>query len=147
MTIVITPLSAADAVAVQQLLIAGLTERWGHYVPSLNPDIGALPRVSPGSLTLVAKVDGVLVGTGTLRPLAGGRGEIVRMSTTLNRRRTGIAALVLRELLAHAQTKGMQEIVLETTSSWDSAIALYTKRGFIKTHELAGDSHFALRLP
>lgn len=147
MTIVITPLSAADAVAVQQLLIAGLTERWGHYVPNLNPDIEALPRVSPGSLTLVAKVDGVLVGTGTLRPLVGGRGEIVRMSTALNHRRTGIATSVLKELMAHAQATGMQEIVLETTSSWESAMAFYTLHGFVKTHELAGDSHFTLRLP
>lgn len=140
------PLGAADALGVKQLLISGLTERWGHYVPSFNPDLEAFPQSPLGALTLVAKLDGVLVGTGTLRLLDGHRGEIVRMSTATGSRRMGIAALVLHQLIAHAQAIGLKEITLETTSSWDSAIALYTKHGFVKTHERDGDSTFALRL-
>ncbi|MBQ0936075.1 GNAT family N-acetyltransferase [Ideonella paludis] len=146
MNIVITPLAAADALGVKQLLMAGLTERWGHYVPSFNPDIEAFPEAPLGALTLVAKREGALVGTGTLRLLEGPRGEIVRMSTATGSRRMGIAALVLKRLIAHAQASGVKEIMLETTSSWDSAIALYTQHGFVKTHEHDGDSHFALRL-
>lgn len=146
MSIVIAPLGAADALGVKQLLISGLTERWGHYVPSFNPDLEAFPQNPLGSLTLVVKLDGALVGTGTLRLIEGHRGEIVRMSTATGSRRRGIAALVLNRLIAHAQASGLNEIMLEATSSWDSAIALYTKHGFVKTHERDGDCYFALRL-
>jgi ribosomal protein S18 acetylase RimI-like enzyme len=60
--------------------------------------------------------------------------------------RTGVASRILTLLLEHARNSGVQEVVLETTSTWDSAIAFYTKHGFAKTHEQNGDTHFAYHL-
>ncbi|TDM09856.1 MAG: hypothetical protein C4K60_05485 [Ideonella sp. MAG2] len=146
MSTVVAPLCVADALGVKQLIISGLTERWGHYVPSFNPDLEGFPQSPLGSLTLVAKRDGVLVGTGTLQLLDGESGEVVRMATATGSRRVGIGALILSRLIAEAQASGLKKLALETTSSWDSAVALYTKHGFVKTHERDGDSYFALRL-
>ena len=90
--------------------------------------------------------DGIVVGTGSLRIVGARRARIVRMSTARERRRHGVAAAILQRLLDHARGSGVNEGVVETTSSWESAIAFYTKHGFIRTHEQDGDTHFVLRL-
>ena len=146
MSFIVAPLNTEDAAAVKQLLIAGLSERWGRYEPGFNPDIESFPSSYSDSLTLVAKSEGVVVGTGTLRTVSARRAEVVRMSTASNRRRSGIATAILKLLLEHARANGVQEVVLEATSSWESAITFYTKHGFARTHEHAGDTYFAYHL-
>lgn len=146
MSVIVAPLSSEDVPAVKQLLIAGLSERWGEYGPRYNPDIEAFPSSDSGSLVLVAKSVGLVVGTGTLRPISARQAEVVRMSTAPSSRRSGVASTILSLLLAHARATGVSEVVLETTSSWASAIAFYTKHGFAKTHEHDGDTHFAYHL-
>ena len=142
MSLVVAPLNAEDAAAVRQLLIDGLSERWGDYEPRFNPDLEAYPEGYSGSLVLVAKAAGAVVGTGTLRPVSQERSEIVRMSTAPRSRRSGVATAILRSLLDHARATGTKEVVLETTSSWASAVAFYCKHGFTRTHEEAGNTHF-----
>ncbi len=69
MSVVVAPLNAEDTAAVRQLLIDGLSERWGAYDPCFNPDLEAFPQSYLGSLILVAKTAGDIVGTGTLRSI------------------------------------------------------------------------------
>jgi ribosomal protein S18 acetylase RimI-like enzyme len=146
MSVIVAPLNTEDVAAVKQLLVAGLSERWGSYEPTYNPDIEAFPSSYSNSLILVAKSELGVVGTGTLRPISARQAEVVRMSTCPRSRRNGVASKILTLLLEHARTTGVQEVVLETTSSWASAIAFYTKHGFAKTHEQNGDTHFVRHL-
>lgn len=147
MSFIVAPLKTEDTAAVRQLLIDGLTERWGAYEPRFNPDLEAFPEGSSGSLILVAKAAGAVVGTGTLRPVSLQRSEVVRMSTALTYRRSGVATAILRLLLDHARATGTKEVVLETTSSWASALAFYSKYGFTRTHEQDGNTHFIHLVP
>jgi ribosomal protein S18 acetylase RimI-like enzyme len=146
MSVIVAPLNAEDTAAVRQLLIDGLSERWGAYDPCFNPDLEAFAQSYLGSLILVAKTAGAVVGTGTLRSISPRRVEIVRMSTATTSRRMGVASAILQQLLEHARAVGAQEVVLETTSSWSSAVAFYTKHGFARTREHGGDTHFIQHL-
>ncbi|MCA3220493.1 MAG: GNAT family N-acetyltransferase [Burkholderiales bacterium] len=146
MSVVVAPLSTEDSSSVRQLLIDGLSERWGTYEPRFNPDLEAFPQSFSGSVILVAKTGGAVVGTGTIRPIGPCAFEIVRMSTAASSRRTGVASTILKHLLEHASAVGAHEVVVETTSSWASAVAFYVKHGFAITHDEGGDTHFILRL-
>ena len=129
----------------RQLLIAGLTQRWGSYEASFNPDIEGFPGSYDDSFVLVAKQAGVVVGTGTLRQTGASRAQIVRMSVAAPSRRTGIGSLILSHLLEFARERAVHEVCLETTSSWSSAIKFYARHGFLKTHEQGDDSYFLFK--
>ena len=143
--LIVAPLNTEDAFAARQLLVAGLTERWGTYDATLNPDIEDFPGSYTDSVVLVAKQAGEVVGIGTLRPIDRGRSEVVRMSVAAARRRSGVGSLILSNLLRTAREQGVHEVSLETTSSWSSAVKFYTRHGFVKTHEQDGNSYFCLK--
>ena len=128
------------------LIIEGLRDRWGAYDPAKNPDLDAFPAHFQDSVILIARQDDCLVGTGILRPSTAGEAEIVRMSVRRDLRRMGIGARILSELLAIARRGGIKTVRLETTATWESAVAFYEKHGFRRTHITAGDRHFALEL-
>lgn len=132
--------------AVRQLIVDGLTERWGRYDANFNPDIESFPTAYVDSTTLVALRLEQVAGTGTLIPSCDGRAEIVRMSVARNSRRSGIGSLILIQLINIAREQGMREVVLETSSSWASAIEFYLRCGFRKTHESGGDTYFVYSL-
>lgn len=144
--IVVAPMKPEDAAAVRRLLVDGLAERWGTYETRLNPDIEALPQVRNDAVVLVATSSGEVVGTGTLVPTAERRAEVVRMSVARNRRGSGIGTLLLSHLLQLADERGVVEVCLETTSSWSSAVRFYLQRGFRKTHEQNGNTHFVCKI-
>ena len=104
--VIVAPLKTEDASAVRQLLIAGLTERWGSYEASFNPDIEGFPGSYADPFVLVAKQGSVVVGTGTIRQTGASRAEIVRMSVAASSRRTGIGSLILSHLLEFARESG-----------------------------------------
>lgn len=141
--VIIARLKTEDASCVRQLLVDGLTERWGTYEARYNPDIEVLPRGYDDSVFLVAKLSGQVVGTGVLRPIGSDRGEIIRMSVTGSHRRIGIGSLILGHLLGRASELHMREVCLETTSSWDSAVKFYLRQGFRRTHEEGSNSYFS----
>jgi len=143
--VIVERLKEEDAITVSQLLIAGLTERWGSYEARFNPDIEGLPGSDERSVVLVAKLAGTVVGTGTLRPTGPSQAEVVRMSVALSNRRTGVGSLILSNLLHLAREQGFHEVSLETTSSWTSAVEFYTRHGFAKAHEQDGDTHFRFK--
>lgn len=134
-------LTPRDHAAARQLLIAGLTERWGRYDAGLTPDIDNFPSSFGDATTVVATTSGQVIGTSTLVVRSPRQGEIVRMSVAREYRRSGIGGRILERLLAVAQQRRLDSVALETTSSRESAVRFYAKHGLRKTHE-AGDGTF-----
>jgi ribosomal protein S18 acetylase RimI-like enzyme len=133
-----------DQGEVRELILAGLADHWGVLDPSKNPDLEDMAAAYPGGTTLVARMEGRIVATGTLVPRGEGNAEIVRMSVAADHRRMGLGSRVLGELLDRAKAEGFRRIVLETTSTWTEVIAFYTKAGFRITHNQGGDTYFEL---
>ena len=73
-----------------------------------------------------------LVGCGALKELGPEHGEIKSMRTANAYRRKGVAALMLRHILAEARRRSYQRLSLETGSmaAFAPAHALYTRFGF-----------------
>jgi len=141
--VVVAPLNSEDISAARQLLIDGLEERWGSYTAHFNPDVEAFPATYDAALVLVAKESDRIIGTGTLKLLEPHRAEIVRMSVTRAHRRSGVGSRILGDLLNLARQHGVREVVLEITSTWDSAMSFYVQQGFRRTHEQDGNTYFS----
>lgn len=73
-----------------------------------------------------------LAGIGALKALGDGSGEIKSMRTDPNCLRRGVAAALLRHIVAEARQRGYNRLSLETGSgtSFEPALALYRKHGF-----------------
>jgi GNAT superfamily N-acetyltransferase len=136
----------ADQDAVRALILDGLRERWGRLDPSLNADLDDIARSYDGAVVLVARLDGRVVGTGTL-VRRGDVGEIVRMSVVPAVRRHGIGRALVDALLDAARVRDLTRVVLETTEEWTDAVAFYERCGFARTHVEIGrfgrDVHLA----
>ncbi len=141
--ILIRPFSPADQTAARALILAGLQEHWGTLDPTLNPDLDDIARHYAHGVFLTAWQAGVLVGTGALIPEAPGVSRIVRMSVDRECRRGGIGRRILNRLIDHARAQGDRRIVLETTDTWQDAIAFYLRCGFHITGRGDGEIHFA----
>lgn len=138
----IRPFRSEDQSAAQALILAGLAAHWGWLDPTLNPDLEDIAASYRHSLFLVQYDEGRLVGTGAVVPEGVGVGRIVRMSVDRGERRKGYGRALLQALITAAAERGMTKIVLETTATWDDAIAFYEANGFCRTHEADGDVHF-----
>ena len=142
----IRPFQPEDQSAVKALILAGLEERWGTIDPAKNPDLDEIAVSYAGGFFRVAEMDGRIVGTGALVPRAEGESEIRRMSVARDLRRRGIGGAILDRLIGDAQASGCRRIILETTSTWEDAVAFYRKRGFGITHRQGGDTYFLREL-
>lgn len=73
-----------------------------------------------------------IAGVGALRTLAADHGEIKSMRTHPDHLRRGVAAALLRHIVARARAAGMTRLSLETGSgpAFDPALALYRAHGF-----------------
>ena len=138
-----TPFDQDDAKA---LILSGLIEHWGTPDYSLNPDLNDIATSYAGQVFLVARLERELVGTGALIFERQNAGRIVRMSVAKAHRRAGIASRVLTTLVTHAQSRGYDTLVLETTETWHDAIAFYLRHGFRPTHHANGEAHFVKQL-
>jgi len=78
--------------------------------------------------------DGELLGMGALKELNPSTGEIKSMRTDAKHLRKGVGAAILDHLLKVARSRGYRRVSLETGTgpSFDPALALYRKRGFVK---------------
>lgn len=88
--------------------------------------------VPPHGRFFLAKLDDEAVGMGGWRwggPVEGDA-EIKRMYVREARRRTGIARIILDELVRTAKEAGVRRLVLETGSAQPEAIAMYRRAGF-----------------
>jgi GNAT superfamily N-acetyltransferase len=144
--IVIRPFRVEDQDAANSLILAGLVEHWGWLDPTMNPDLDDIASTYADGVFLVALQGGQVVGTGALVPEAEGVGRIVRMSVHTHLRRQGVGARILQHLCEFARQAGYQQLVLETTSTWEDAVAFYEKHGFRAIGSWDGDTHFVLPL-
>lgn len=149
-SIVIKPFKKENQEAVQNLILAGLSEHWGKLNPALNADLNDICTSYADATFLVAWLGDHIVGVGALIPKGNNIGEIVRMSVAENMRRQGIATKILEYICEEAQKLGFTKIVLETTSTWHDVITFYQNFGFQITHrqegEFGGETHFAYDL-
>ena len=114
--------------------------------PGRNPDLEEIGTAYAQAVFLVAVQQGRVIGTGALIPTADASAEIVRMSVAADMRRKGVASALLQALCARARTLGVRQLVLETTETWQDAIAFYEHAGFKETHHSNGDIYFRLEL-
>ena len=146
--VTVRPFTGADQQAVRDLVLAGLQDRWGTLDPSLNPDLedmgGHYGRL--GGQTVVAEIDGEIVGTGTLYRGDAAAAVLARMSVSGAHRGRGIGKRLVRELADGARAAGYTRIECETTDSWQDAISLYLACGFEIVDRRDGDVFFRLTL-
>lgn len=128
----------ADQRGVRDLVLAGLGEHWGDVDPKLNPDLDDIATSYGHGRTLVAELDGALVGTGTVVPRGDGVAEIVRVSVDSARRGRGIGRQIVDELVRVAQSWEVERVVLETTADWSEVVAFWLRCGFVLTHHEDG---------
>jgi GNAT superfamily N-acetyltransferase len=144
--VTILPFQREDQIEVRNLILAGLAEHWGTIVPGLNPDLNNIHLTYAHAVFLVARYQGRIVGTGALVPLSVDTARIVRMSVAADMRRKNVGTLVFRTLCDQARTLGIRHLVLETTASWQAAIAFYQHLGCQPSHHQDGNIYFFLDL-
>jgi GNAT superfamily N-acetyltransferase len=130
--------------AIRILIIQGLTQRWGSYDAGFNPDLEDFAKSYSQATVLIAKSGDQIIGCGVLVKDTDAVGRIVRMTVCADRQRTGVGRKILNALLAAARDAGYEEVLLETTSTWESAVAFYTACGFVSVTVENGDRHFRL---
>jgi putative acetyltransferase len=84
----------------------------------------------PGGVFLIARLDGLPVGCGALRPMEPGTGEIKRMYVAREVRGRGVARCILDRLEAQARELGYRMLRLETGTRQPEAIRLYESAGY-----------------
>ncbi len=142
----ITPFQPENQIAVKTLILDGLVEHWGTLDESKNPDLDNIVLSYAGATFLIAWLNDEIVGTGAFIPRSESQVEIVRMSVNKNLRRQGIGRQILIELCKRASQDGYEEVILETTETWQDVIDFYLQYGFEITHYKDGDVYFKLDL-
>ncbi|WP_182112838.1 MULTISPECIES: GNAT family N-acetyltransferase [unclassified Actinotalea] len=109
----------------QQTELAARYDGVGDIEPVLPPD--------EMLATVVVRLDGEVVGCGSLRAASGygdGYGELKRMFVRPAARGRGLSRAVLAELERLAVEHGLRRLVLETGVRQPEAIALYRSTGY-----------------
>jgi putative acetyltransferase len=81
-----------------------------------------------------------LVGCGAIKRIEGTHGEVKSMRVAYERRRDGVASLLLVHILEEAEAMGLERLSLETgsTEHFERARKLYEKFGFEPCGPFAG---------
>ena len=81
-----------------------------------------------------------LLGTGALKQINAGDGEVKSMHTLQGVRRRGVGSALLKQILAEARSAGLKRLYLETGSFdyFAPARALYCKHGFRECEAFSG---------
>jgi GNAT superfamily N-acetyltransferase len=134
------PFDSPVAQALVEELMADLDERYADdSADGDDPDVAAHFEVRveqvtpPAGVFLVARLDGVPIGCGAVRPLKGGVpgvAEIKRMYTAPAARRRGVSRALLAELECEAAGLGYRRLQLETGLRQLEAIALYESAAY-----------------
>jgi len=144
----VRPFAGADQPAVRELVLAGLRDHWGTLDPARNPDLNDIAGWygAHDGLTVVAELDGEIVGTGTIHRGDEATAILARMSVSGEHRGRGIGKRLVREVADIARAQGYARIECETTDTWQDAIALYLACGFEIIDRRDGDVFFRLTL-
>jgi GNAT superfamily N-acetyltransferase len=128
----------SDQDVVRSLILVGLEERWGHLDETLNSDLNDIGASYGRGRTIVVRLAGLIVATGTIVERERSTAEILRMSVAADRRRAGLGQLVVEELVATSREWGATAVVLETSACWQDAVSFYRSCGFVTTHHEIG---------
>lgn len=131
---------------VKKLILDGLVEYWGYLDESKNPDLDDIAVSYCAATFLVAWLEDKIVGTGAYISRSEKVVEVVRVSVLKELRKKGIGRQILSELCSRAYRDGYEEVILETTETWQDVIAFYQRYGFEITHCVDGDVYFSLNL-
>ncbi|MHA1746624.1 MAG: GNAT family N-acetyltransferase [Promethearchaeota archaeon] len=149
--LVIEQVSPRTVPLARTLILEGLQERVGILIPGMNPDLDDILSFYSGAdhLFLIGYLQDSpekLICTGALVGETKSSARIVRVSVQKRYRRNKIAGAIVRALESHAKNNQINEILLETTDGWDSAILFYLSLGYqIYTHS-DGNCHMKKRL-
>lgn len=98
-----------------------------------NSEPGPAPSADDISLFLVAfDNNGEGIACGGLRALDDRHGEVKRMFVRPDRRGSGVATLILRQLEDAARARGWNRLVLETGDRQPDAIRFYEREGYTR---------------
>ncbi|WP_114229029.1 MULTISPECIES: GNAT family N-acetyltransferase [Sphingomonas] len=130
-------LAAPDVQALLDLHVAAMR---GHSPADACHVLPATALDRPDILFLSAREDGRLLGVGALKALSPTEGEIKSMRTASAALRRGVAAALLRAIVAEACQRGYQRLLLETGTGpeFAAANALYDRAGFVETEAFGG---------
>jgi putative acetyltransferase len=113
-------------------LIAELSSRYADREDDEASSFSPADATVPRSAFVIATLDGEPVGCGAIRPLTAEVAEIKRMYVHPRARGLGVGRAIATELERFARDFGYTSIKLETGVRQPEAIALYTRRGFIR---------------
>lgn len=127
------------APAVVQLLHAHRASMFAHSPPECVHALSVDDLRHPSITLWTAWHSGQLLGCGALKALELGHGELKSMRTASTHLRQGVAAALLRHIVAQARARGYQRLSLETgtTPRFDPARRLYERHGFTYTTPFA----------
>lgn len=123
-----------DQIPAKALIYTGLSQYFDVIDESFNPDLDDLASSFADGCFLIGELDHHLVATGGYKKFDEDTVKIERVSIHPNYRRLGLASQMFDALLEEAKKAGYKRIVLETTSTWDTAIAFWLSNGFQITH-------------
>lgn len=86
--------------------------------------------VPPKGRAYLADVGGETKGMAFLKPLAGDKIELKRLYVTPDTRGTGLGRKLLHHTIEAARALGKREMLLDTITPLEAAIALYEREGF-----------------
>ncbi len=102
------------------------------YPPESCHLLGVEELEEPGVTVFVARDQDVVVGMAALVERGDGTAELKRMFVPDAVRGRGIAGELMRTVEAHASSRGLHLIQLETGPLQDAAIRLYERSGFTR---------------
>jgi putative acetyltransferase len=115
------------------------------YAPEANHILDVKQLLGADIDFLVARIDGVAVGTGAVRRMPGERdtggepyGEIKRMYLVPPYRGSGIAEQMIDELEQTLVDRGVELALLETGRDQHRAVALYRRCGYVERGAFGG---------
>ena len=136
MTVCIRPWRPADAAAVAGLILPIQSLEYGISITLADqPDLADVPGfyLAGAGGFWVAEDDGEIVGSVALKDIGGGDAALREMFVAADRRgaAAGVAAGLLRTLIAAAADRGLRRIWLGTTEKFVAAHRFYDKQGFV----------------
>jgi len=100
------------------------------YPPDSNHLVGVAELAAPGTVLLVARVDGEALGSIAFRSIAPDQAEMKRMFVRADARGRGLGRRLLEALEDAARSRRITRISLETGIRQPEAIGLYRAAGY-----------------
>lgn len=146
--IILAPVDSTTVMQAKEIIIEGLTQYFGTYDGSFNPDLDNILQTyqKEGSLFLIALYNKKVVGTGAIIPENPTTARIVRMYVSTTMRGKHIGHQMITALEDFARHYPYKHMVIETTNTWYGAQNFYIANNYTSLGEKDGDIHFIKHL-